>query len=60
MVMLGDAVNAKKAAGQAKESLEVIDVSQLLVRAINLRDASLAEGTGPATARDPESHPARS
>jgi Fe-S oxidoreductase len=38
MVMLGDAVNAKKAAGQAKESLEVIDVSQLLVRSIRLRE----------------------
>ena len=38
MVMLGDAVNAKKAAGQAKESLEVIDVSQLLIRAIKLRE----------------------
>jgi Fe-S oxidoreductase len=38
MVMLGDAVNAKKAAGQAKEHLEVIDVSQLLVRAIKLRE----------------------
>src|SRR6185437_4805330 len=38
MVMLGDAVNAKKAAGQAKQSLEVIDVAQLLVRAIKLRE----------------------
>jgi Fe-S oxidoreductase len=38
MVMLGDAVNAKKAAGQAKETLEVIDVSQLLVRAVKLRE----------------------
>jgi Fe-S oxidoreductase len=38
MVMLGDAVNAKKAAGEAKESLEVIDVSQLLVRAVKLRE----------------------
>jgi Fe-S oxidoreductase len=45
MVMLGDAVNAKKAAGQAKESLEVIDVSQLLVRSIKLR-AGAAETTG--------------
>jgi Fe-S oxidoreductase len=44
MVMLGDAVNAKKAAGQAKESLEVIDVSQLLVRAVKLReDAAVKE-----------------
>ena len=42
MVMLGDAVNAKKATGEAKESLEVIDVSQLLVRAIRLREAAPA------------------
>jgi Fe-S oxidoreductase len=47
MVMLGDAVNAKKAAGQAKQSLEVIDVAQLLVRSVKLR-AEAAEGTGPA------------
>ncbi len=52
MVMLGDAVNVKKAAGQAKQSLEVIDVSQLLIRAIRLREdagqgtGSSAEGTG--------------
>jgi Fe-S oxidoreductase len=44
MVMLGDAVNAKKASGEAKESLEVIDVSQLLIRAVKLR-----EGAAPAT-----------
>ncbi|HTW11202.1 MAG TPA: heterodisulfide reductase-related iron-sulfur binding cluster [Solirubrobacteraceae bacterium] len=44
MVMLGDAVNAKKAAGKAKESLEVIDVTQLLVRAVKLReDAEVKE-----------------
>jgi hypothetical protein len=40
MVMLGDAVNAKKAAGQAKQTLEVIDVSQLLIRAIKLRETA--------------------
>jgi Fe-S oxidoreductase len=46
MVMLGDAVNAKKAAGQAKESLEVIDVAQLLIRSIKLReDAGASEET---------------
>jgi Fe-S oxidoreductase len=45
MVMLGDAVNAKKAAGQAKESLEVIDVAQLLVRAVKLREEGAATGT---------------
>ncbi len=49
MVMLGDAVNAKKAAGQAKQTLEVIDVAQLLVRSVKLR-AEAAEGTGPAEA----------
>jgi Fe-S oxidoreductase len=43
MVMLGDAVNEKKAAGQAKESLEVIDVAQLLVRSVRLRERE--EGT---------------
>jgi Fe-S oxidoreductase len=34
MVMLGDAVNAKKSSGEAKESLEVVDVAQLLVRSV--------------------------
>jgi Fe-S oxidoreductase len=34
MVMLGDAINAKKAAGEAKQTLEVIDVAQLLVRSV--------------------------
>jgi Fe-S oxidoreductase len=37
-VMLGDAVNAKKAAGEAKQTLEVIDVAQLLVRSVKLRE----------------------
>jgi Fe-S oxidoreductase len=32
LVMLGDAVAAKKASGQAPDTLEVIDVAQLLVR----------------------------
>jgi Fe-S oxidoreductase len=45
MVMLGDAVNAKKAAGQARQSLEVIDVAQLLVRAVKLRE-EIAGATG--------------
>jgi Fe-S oxidoreductase len=34
LVMLGDAVSAKKGAGEAKESLEVVDVAQLLVRSV--------------------------
>jgi Fe-S oxidoreductase len=40
MVMLGDAVNAKKASGEAKQTLEVIDVAQLLVRAVKLREGA--------------------
>jgi Fe-S oxidoreductase len=34
LVMLGDAINEKKAAGQAKQSLEVVDVAQLLARSV--------------------------
>ncbi len=34
LVMLGDAVAAKKGSGQAKDSLEVIDVAQLLARSV--------------------------
>jgi hypothetical protein len=32
--MLGDAVAAKKSSGEAKESLEVVDVAQLLIRSV--------------------------
>jgi Fe-S oxidoreductase len=34
LVMLGDAVAAKKGSGEAKESLEVVDVAQLLARSV--------------------------
>jgi Fe-S oxidoreductase len=34
MVMLGDAINAKKQEGAAKETLEVVDVAQVLVRSL--------------------------
>ncbi|HKB29509.1 MAG TPA: 4Fe-4S dicluster domain-containing protein [Streptosporangiaceae bacterium] len=34
LVMLGDAINEKKSAGAAKQSLEVIDVAQLLMRSV--------------------------
>jgi Fe-S oxidoreductase len=40
LVMLGDAINEKKNSGEAKESLEVLDVSQLLLRSI--KDTSVA------------------
>jgi hypothetical protein len=43
--MLGDAVNAKKTAGQARDNIEVIDVAQLLVRTIKLREGA-APGAG--------------
>jgi Fe-S oxidoreductase len=34
LVMLGDAVAAKKSSGEAAETLEVVDVAQLLVRSV--------------------------
>ncbi|GIH70865.1 Fe-S oxidoreductase [Sphaerimonospora thailandensis] len=34
LVMLGDAINEKKNAGEAKETLEVVDVAQLLIKSI--------------------------
>ena len=34
LVMLGDAVAAKKSSGEAKDTLEVIDVAQLLARSV--------------------------
>jgi Fe-S oxidoreductase len=52
MVMLGDAVNAKKGDGEAKESLEVVDVAQLLIRSID-RPAAGA----PAAAASPDPDP---
>ncbi|MEV0752639.1 heterodisulfide reductase-related iron-sulfur binding cluster [Streptosporangium sp. NPDC050280] len=37
LVMLGDSINEKKNAGEAKETLEVVDVSQLLIKSIKGR-----------------------
>ncbi|WP_214103632.1 (Fe-S)-binding protein [Acrocarpospora catenulata] len=34
LVMLGDAINEKKNAGAAKESVEVVDVAQLLIKSV--------------------------
>jgi len=49
LVMLGDAVSAKKASGQAKDTLEVIDVAQLLARSVSTtaNDGSRPPQTGP-------------
>jgi Fe-S oxidoreductase len=43
MVMLGDAIEAKKADGSAKESLEIVDVAQVLARSLVPAGAPAAE-----------------
>jgi Fe-S oxidoreductase len=53
LVMLGDAVSEKKAAGAAKQSLEVVDVAQLLIRSV--RPPAPASPAGPSS---PEPDPA--
>jgi Fe-S oxidoreductase len=68
LVMLGDAVNAKKSTGEAKETLEVIDVAQLLARSVipvgasvvsDARDVSVGDAeTGAATGENAETGPA--
>jgi Fe-S oxidoreductase len=47
LVMLGDAISAKKGSGEAKETLEVVDVAQLLARSVSPADAA-----GSSAARD--------
>ena len=42
-VMLGDAVDAKKASGQARGNVEVIDVATLLARSARLREQPAGE-----------------
>jgi Fe-S oxidoreductase len=48
LVMLGDAVSAKKSSGEAKQTLEVVDVAQLLARSVssNGSPGSTAEQSG--------------
>jgi Fe-S oxidoreductase len=55
LVMLGDAISAKKASGEASESLEVVDVAQLLARSVQPPAASppAAAGSPPATGQPP-------
>jgi Fe-S oxidoreductase len=43
LVMLGDAVSAKKSSGEAKETLEVVDVAQLLARSVSPVGAATAD-----------------
>jgi Fe-S oxidoreductase len=49
LVMLGDAISEKKASGEASESLEVVDVAQLLARSVQQPPAADA----PAAAQQP-------
>jgi Fe-S oxidoreductase len=42
LVMLGDAISEKKNAGNAKESLEVVDVAQLLIRSV--KEPAVSDG----------------
>jgi Fe-S oxidoreductase len=58
LVMLGDAVSAKKGSGEAKESLEVVDVAQLLVRSVAATAAvGAAPPASPETGGDTEPGP---
>jgi Fe-S oxidoreductase len=52
LTMLGDAISAKKSTGEAKESLEVVDVAQLLIRSIERQ-----EPAAPPPATPPARHP---
>jgi Fe-S oxidoreductase len=46
LVMLGDAVSAKKASGEAAETLEVVDVAQLLARSVRPATVTAAADGG--------------
>jgi Fe-S oxidoreductase len=46
LVMLGDAVAAKKSSGDAPDTLEVVDVAQLLARSVRSVAPAVADGDG--------------
>jgi Fe-S oxidoreductase len=46
LVMLGDAVAAKKGSGDAPDTLEVVDVAQLLARSVRSAAPAVADGDG--------------
>ena len=62
LVMLGDAVSAKKSSGEAKETLEVVDVAQLLVRSVSpaVSPAGAGAADGSAGAGDRPNKPGAS
>jgi Fe-S oxidoreductase len=53
LVMLGDAVSAKRSSGEAAESLEVVDVAQVLVRSVRPPVAAAAADPVPSDAEQP-------
>ena len=55
LVMLGDAIAAKKASGEAPESLEIVDVAQLLARSV--QPAEPAASVQPAQPAQPAQSP---
>jgi Fe-S oxidoreductase len=46
LVMLGDAIAAKKSSGEAKDTLEVVDVAQLLARSVRATAPVAVDGDG--------------
>ncbi len=46
LVMLGDAIAAKKSSGDAKDTLEVVDVAQLLARSVPARTPAANDADG--------------
>jgi len=46
LVMLGDAVSAKKSSGDAPDTLEVVDVAQLLARSVRTTAPAAVDGDG--------------
>ena len=52
LVMLGDAIAAKKASGQAADTLEVVDVAQLLARSVRPTVVTAATADGGAGTAD--------
>jgi hypothetical protein len=54
LVMLGDAIGVKQSSGEAADSLEVVDVAQLLARSVQPpAPAVVAAGPGPSGTSGP-------
>jgi hypothetical protein len=56
LVMLGDAISAKKSSGEASESLEIVDVATLLARSV-VPAAPPGHAAQPASPADPAPPP---